>query len=76
MINGAMFGVSLLDYDEQAEFLLQQLDRHVKEGVAFDKLDMVCECTPKIFINYSTAEKIGFDFSFEDLQLVDTIYRD
>ena len=37
---------------------------------------MVCECTPKIYINYSTAEKIGFDFSFEDLQLVDTIYRD
>lgn len=76
VVNGALFGVSLVDYEEQADFLVQQLDRHVKEGVAFEKLDMVCECTPKIFINFSTAEKIGFDFSFEDLQLVDTIYRD
>lgn len=74
--NGALFGVSLVDYGEQAEFLVRQMDRYVKEGVAFEKLDMVCECTPKIYINYSTAEKIGFDFSFEDLQLVDTIYRD
>lgn len=73
--NGALFGVSLVDYEEQAGFLLWQLNRHVKENVAFDKLDMVCECTPKIYINYSTAEKIGFDFSFDDLQLVDTIYR-
>ena len=73
--NGALFGVSLVDYEEQADFLIGQLDRYVKEGVSFDQLDMVCECTPKIYINYETAKQIDFEISFENLQLVDTIYR-
>lgn len=73
--SGALFGVSLVDYSEQADFIVTQMDRYAKEGVPFDQLDMVCECTPKIFLNYTTAEKIGFALSFEDLQMIDTIYR-
>lgn len=73
--SGALFGVSLVDYSEQADFIVTQLNRYLKEGAAFSELDMVCECTPKIYVNYTTAEKIGFALSFEDMQMVDTIYR-
>lgn len=75
VVNGALFGVSLVDYGEQADFLVRQLDSYAKAGVPFEELDMVCECTPKIYINYETAKRIGFEISFENLQLVDTIYR-
>lgn len=75
VISGALFGVSLVDYSEQAYHIIYQLRSYVEDRVPFDKLEQVCECTPKIFLNYTTAEKIGFDISFEDLQLVDSIYR-
>jgi len=75
VVSGALFGVSLVDYSEQAYHVINQLRSYTEDNVPFDKLDQVCECTPKIFINYTTAEKIGFDISFEDLQLVDSIYR-
>lgn len=72
---GALFGITLVDYREQADFLVDQMVRHYEEGVPFEQLDMVCECTPKIYVNYSTAKKIGVEISFEDLQMIDTICR-
>ena len=75
VIGGALFGVSLVDYSEQAYHVIAQLRRYTEEGVPFEELDQVCECTPKLYLNYTTAEKIDFGVSFENLQLVDSIYR-
>ncbi len=72
---GALFGVSLVDYSEQAQHVIRQIRAYHEEGTAFRDLDQVCECTPKIFLNYDMALKIGFDVSFEDLQIIDSIYR-
>ena len=75
VIGGALFGVSLVDYSEQAYHVIAQLRRYAEEGVPFEELDQVCECTPKLYLNYTTAKKIDFGVSFENLQLVDSIYR-
>lgn len=75
VINGALFGVSLVDYSEQANHVITQLRRYAENGVPFEDLEQVCECTPKIFMNYGTAEQIDFEVSFENLQLVDSVYR-
>ncbi len=72
---GALFGVSLVDYSEQAKHVIRQMQSYHEDGVAFRRLDQVCECTPKIFLNYQTAQKIGFQVSFEDLQIIDSVYR-
>lgn len=72
---GALFGITLVDYWEQADFLLTQMKHHYEGGIPFDQLDMVCECTPKIYVNYTTAQNIDFELSFENLQMVDTICR-
>jgi hypothetical protein len=73
--NGALFGVTLTDCSESAGHVVRQVRRYAEEGVPFDELDMVCEATPKIGVNYTTAKRIGFDISFKDLQMVDYIYR-
>lgn len=75
VVSGALFGVSLVDYAEQANHVITQLRNYAEKGISFDKLDMVCECTPKIFANYTTAKKIGFKLDFQDLQVIDTVYR-
>ena len=75
VINGALFGVSLVDYSEQANHIVTQLLFYQSGEKQFQELDQVCECTPKIFVNLTTAQKIGFSISFENLQLVDSIYR-
>lgn len=72
---GALFGVSLVDYSEQAQHVVRQIRSYHEEGIAFRRLDQVCECTPKIFLNYQMARKIGFQVSFEDLQIIDSVYR-
>lgn len=73
--NGVLFGVTLTDCPESATHMVKQIRRYAEEGVSFDKLDMVCETTPKIGVNYTTARRIGFDISFKDLLMVDYIYR-
>lgn len=73
--NGVLFGVTLTDCKESANHMVKQIRRYAEEGVAFDKLDMVCETTPKIGVNFTTAGRIGFDISFKDLLMVDYIYR-
>ncbi len=72
---GALFGVSLVDYSEQAYHVIDQLRQYAEQGVAFDQLEQVCECTPKLFLNYTTAKEIGFEIPFSNLQIIDTIYR-
>ncbi|SDB24254.1 hypothetical protein [Butyrivibrio sp. INlla16] len=74
--NGVLFGITMTDCSESANHVVQQIRRYAEEGVSFDQLDMVCETTPKIGVNYTTAEKVDFDISFSNLQLVDYIYRD
>lgn len=74
--NGVLFGVTLTDCPESATHVVKQIRRYAEEGVAFDQLDMVCETTPKIGVNYTTARRIGFDISFENLLMADYIYRD
>jgi hypothetical protein len=74
--NGVLFGVTLTDCPESATHVVKQLRRYAEEGVAFDQLDMVCETTPKMGVNYTTARRIGFDISFENLLMADYIYRD
>ena len=73
--NGVLFGITMTDSAESANHVVKQIRRFAEEGVAFEELDMVCEATPKIGVNYTTASKIGFDISFKDLQMVDYIYR-
>lgn len=73
---GALFGVTLGNTDEVAVHIFDELERYLKEGVPFDELDMNCESTPEIGVNYSTAEKINFEVSFENLQMVDKVFRD
>lgn len=73
---GALFGVTLGNTEEVAAHIFDELERYLKESVPFNELDMNCESTPKIGVNYSTAEKIGFDVSFENLQMVDEVFRD
>ena len=73
--NGVLFGVTMTDCAESSTHVVKQIRRYVEEGVPFDQLDMVCEATPKIGVNFTTAGKIGFDISFKDLQMVDYIYR-
>ena len=73
---GALFGVTLGNTDEVAVHMFDELERYRKDGVPFDELDMNCESTPTIGVNYSTAQKIGFEVSFENLQMVDKVFRD
>lgn len=73
--NGVLFGVTLTDCRESANHMVKQIRRYAEEDVPFDQLDMVCETTPKIGVNFSTARRIGFDISFKDLLMVDYIYR-
>ena len=73
--NGVLFGVTLTDHAESANHVVTQLRRFAEEGVPFDQLDMVCEVTPRIGMNYTTAKRIGFEIPFADLQIIDEIYR-
>lgn len=73
--NGVLFGITMTDSAESANHVVKQIRRYAEEGVPFEELDMVCETTPKIGVNYTTASRIGFDISFKDLQMVDYIYR-
>ena len=63
-----------IEYEDKMQELLDDsiIPAKVK---TLEELDMVCEATPKIGVNYTTASKIGFDISFKDLQMVDYIYR-
>ncbi|MBQ9157029.1 MAG: hypothetical protein IJ137_09660 [Eubacterium sp.] len=72
---GVLFGVTLSDTEEIAAHIFEEIERWQKEGVPFEELDMNCESTPKIGVNYTTAGKIGFDINFEELQIVDKVFR-
>ena len=72
---GALFGVTISDAQETAEHVFRQLERYTTEGVPFHELDMVCEITPKIGLNFTTARRIGFDPGFKKLQMIDRIFR-
>jgi len=74
VIYGALFGVSLVDYAEQANHIVTQIRDYVENGISFAKLDQVCECTPKIYVNYSAAKEVGFEVKFTDLQIIDKVY--
>ncbi|MBR1627895.1 MAG: hypothetical protein IJ679_01340 [Lachnospiraceae bacterium] len=73
---GVLFGVTISDAKEVAAYVFAQIKSYAEEGVPFDELDMVYECTPKIGINYTTAKRIHFNLPFEDMQIVDVIYKD
>lgn len=73
--NGVLFGVTLTDCAESAYHVVKQLRRYAEEEVPFDQLDMVCEVTPRIGVNYTTALRIGYEIPFEKLQIADYIYR-
>ena len=72
---GVLFGMSISDAEEVAAYVFKQIRLYAEDGVPFDELDMVYECTPKIALNYTTAQRVGFDLTFEELQLVDRIYK-
>ncbi len=72
---GALFGLSISNPEEEAAHVVAQIRDYTENKVPFNKLDMVCESTPKIGINYTTAKRIDFELSFEDLQMVDKVYR-
>ncbi len=72
---GALFGVTISDSAETAAHVVKQLERFTKEGLPFWELDMVFESTPKIGLNYTTAKRIGFEVGFEDLQIIDQVFR-
>ncbi|MBQ7677613.1 MAG: hypothetical protein IJT32_05200 [Lachnospiraceae bacterium] len=72
---GVLFGVTISDAKEVASYVFSEIRRYAEEGVPFDELDMVYECTPKIGINYTTAQRIRYDLPFEDLQIVDVVYK-
>lgn len=72
---GALFGLTISNPEEEAAHVVAQIRDYAENKVPFDELDMVCESTPKIGINFSTAKKIGFELSFEDLQMVDKVFR-
>lgn len=72
---GALFGLTISNPEEEAAHVVAQIRDYAENKVPFDELDMVCESTPKIGINYTTAKRIGFVLSFEDLQMVDKVYR-
>ncbi len=72
---GALLGVTLTDSAEIAEHVFRQLERYSTEGVPFNELDMVCEVTPRIGLNITTAKKTGFDPGFKKLLMTDRIYR-
>lgn len=71
---GATLGVTLLDSEEQAAFAVAQIKKY-KSGEDFEKLDQVNESTPKIYINYDVAEKIGIKIPFSILLITDAIYH-
>ena len=75
LAGGALFGVTLSDAGETADHVVRQIKNFAEEGTPFRELDMVCEATPKIGINVTTADRIGFALSFEDLQMVDKVFR-
>lgn len=72
---GALFGVTVTNAEEISAHIFAQLERHLKEDVPFGELDMECESTPRIGVNFTTAKKIGFDIGFEELQMADEIFR-
>ena len=72
---GALFGLTISNPEEEAAHVVAQIRDYAENKVPFNKLDMVCESTPKIGLNYTTARRIGFELSFEDLQMVDKVYR-
>ncbi|MBQ1527829.1 MAG: hypothetical protein IIZ75_11875, partial [Lachnospiraceae bacterium] len=55
--------------------VFKQLESYTVEGVPFNELDMVCEITPRIGLNMTTAKRIGFDPGFKNLQMIDRIFR-
>ncbi len=73
---GVMFGVTINDCEETAAHVVAQMRAYAEDGVPFDELDMICETTPKIGLNLSTAQEIGFSATFEDLQIIDKIFRE
>jgi hypothetical protein len=72
---GALFGVTISDAAQTAGHVFKQLEKYTVEGVPFNELDMVCEITPRIGLNMTTANRIGFQPGFKNLQMVDRIYR-
>ncbi|MBQ8956074.1 MAG: hypothetical protein IJ075_03805 [Lachnospiraceae bacterium] len=72
---GALFGVTINDCNETAAHVFSQIRAYAEEGVPFEELDMICETTPRIGVNYTTAKKIGFKVGFENLQMVDRVFR-
>ena len=72
---GVLFGISISDAREVAAYVFSQIKLYAEEGVPFDELDMVYECTPKIGLNYTTAKRIHFNLPFEDMQIVDVVYK-
>ena len=72
---GALFGVTISDAEQTAGHVFKQLESYTVEGVPFNELDMVCEITPRIGLNMTTAKRIGFDPGFKNLQMIDRIFR-
>ena len=60
---------------EVAAHVVGQIRDYAENKVPFDELEMVYESTPRLGINYTTAKRIGFEVSFEDLQMIDKVYR-
>ena len=72
---GVLFGLTISNSSEVAAHVVGQIRDYAENKVPFDELEMVYESTPRLGINYTTAKRIGFEVSFEDLQMIDKVYR-
>lgn len=71
---GAMIGVTILDTFEQGYFGAEQIKAYL-DGTPFNQLEQVNDGTPKMYINYDIAKRLGFKVNLSDLLIMDAIYK-
>ncbi len=71
---GAMLGVTILDTFEQGYFGAEQIKAYL-DGTPFNQLEQVNDGTPKMYINYDIAKRVGFKVTLSELLIMDAIYK-
>jgi hypothetical protein len=72
---GALMGFSSLDFSARARFVVDMMIK-VMQGSKPRNLSMIDQSLPTIALNLYTAQKIGFDPSFDILGASDEIYQE
>lgn len=70
--NGALIGISTLNYHEQGKFFASLLLQHVSDNAGQNGAVLPFE--PKIYLNVATARRLGISFPIPLLINVDGIY--